>query len=380
MIHEEIEQYGGDIQKFAGDAILAEWKVNTFDKKNKKNMNNCTFDPHVQAVLLATACATRLVDKCADFLVQPSKSSSRTTTSSITTIKRTPSRRSRVPIKPPKTMYLNIHCAIGYGTIVQTHVGTSERRELLLLGDAIQQVTQTIDTALDGQVITSNQAMEVLKSVITMTGLCSLDDVMMFQSGGSGGGCSNTTQEATAAAQVLADKDDPHYFINDDKEFHALLKSMKEQATVANSITTTENNKSIITDTCNDWPLERLEHLHQGLASYVHPVVVADEMASAVSNRFKTGQTTTTNNQLFAESEVRDVFTMFVNPIIKDMDWSKTNIERDQELLEKLQQLMVICNSEVTRFHGQLRQFVMDDKGLIMIANFGCRGSVIPNL
>jgi hypothetical protein len=48
----------------------------------------------------------------------------------------------------------------------------------------------------------------------------------------------------------------------------------------------------------------------------------------------------------------------------------------DQLILEKVQKCLEILHRNIYRYGGQLRQFIVDDKGTVGIASFGLRGSV----
>jgi len=78
------------------------------------------------------------------------------------------------------------------------------------------------------------------------------------------------------------------------------------------------------------------------------------------------------------QSELRDVCTVFLQPKI-DFD---LNGERagDEDTIQLLNSIMFIVNSEVVHHKAHMRQFIVDDKGLVVIFNFGLRGSTFPNM
>jgi hypothetical protein len=65
-----------------------------------------------------------------------------------------------------------------------------------------------------------------------------------------------------------------------------------------------------------------------------------------------------TNNKV---AELREVFTAFIQPQVNPAKIMGNHVEL--ETVELLNQLMLIVNSEVTRFKGHVRQFCVDDKG-----------------
>ena len=53
----QVTSYGGDILKFAGDAIFVEWRVSSHE----------SFQTLEQCVLQAATCASKIVALCSDF-------------------------------------------------------------------------------------------------------------------------------------------------------------------------------------------------------------------------------------------------------------------------------------------------------------------------
>jgi hypothetical protein len=52
----------------------------------------------------------------------------------------------------------------------------------------------------------------------------------------------------------------------------------------------------------------------------------------------------------------------------------------DTVLFNKLQRVMQVTCRELHKFSGQLRQFIVDDKGVVLIGTFGLRGSTFANM
>jgi hypothetical protein len=129
LIVSKIYEFNGDIQKFAGDAIFAEWRCDS-----KKSMEFCA--------AAATACASQIVDECSDFPVMAGGAQSRT----------------GEPISS-----LNVHCALGSGQMIGIHVGDNlRRREYLFLGEPIDQLTWGADLAKHGELVVSPEAFRSL--------------------------------------------------------------------------------------------------------------------------------------------------------------------------------------------------------------------------
>lgn len=125
MIVSEVIRYGGDVLKFAGDAIFAEWPVvdTSTIHSNYKSLGSNEASSLEQCAAAAALCATNIVKLCNDYPVIVS--SGLTREAGISTTVGT----------------LNVHCGVGVGCVAAVHVGDDTyRRELLLVGDPIDQV------------------------------------------------------------------------------------------------------------------------------------------------------------------------------------------------------------------------------------------------
>ncbi|KAI2514028.1 hypothetical protein MHU86_412 [Fragilaria crotonensis] len=125
---------------------------------------------------------------------------------------------------------------------------------------------------------------------------------------------------------------------------------------------------------CDDWATPALTRLRQRMALYVHPVVVNDESAAKIYP----GDRNRAQERHRSEAELRDVYTVFIMPMITAR--LTGDDEEDCDVLVLLNDIMLIMTRELARFKGHLRQFIVDDKGVVLIANFGLRGSTFPNM
>lgn len=122
LIVSEITGCGGDILKFAGDALFAEWPVKETPKTDgQKGENDLSWlkteaNSIEESLLCAAICGASIVAKCSDFKVPTPKESEESAT-------------------------LNVHCGLGAGEVVALLVGDNDsKKEFLLLGDPIDQV------------------------------------------------------------------------------------------------------------------------------------------------------------------------------------------------------------------------------------------------
>ena len=122
LIVNEISSCGGDILKFAGDALFAEWPVVKVSESTESQsesklawLRNGTHSLE-DSTYCAAVCGANIVEKCSDFKVQISNESD-------------------------DIAFLNVHCGLGAGEVIAVFVGEeNSKKEFLLLGDPIDQV------------------------------------------------------------------------------------------------------------------------------------------------------------------------------------------------------------------------------------------------
>ena len=384
MIVNEITKFGGDILKFAGDAIFAEWKAT---KHNNKHLERC--------VSLAAECAAGIVANCSDYAVlsnpigftaaerklglvpvqatqmisswgaceggeeerkfSEEQSSIAGEQSSIA--KRLSRRASTEMIRRGSTAtdvnvaVLNVKCAIGAGHIVGIHVGDDIlRREYLILGEPIDQVSKAERVASHGEVFASPEAVKYLAKSCKLRG--DWED--------AGGNLRVDWEEAVENGRpVRIAERKKRYFDGGGKSSNPLDKS---------------NEVGNMLRSCEDLDTMELAWLRRMMALYVHPVVVNNINERALPMR----RGSSDHERHLAEAELRNVYTCFITPLI---DYTVTGDDKkDQKLFKILNDIMNVTTRELDRVQGHLRQFILDDKGLVLICTFGLRGSTFPNM
>ena len=304
MIVDEIKDCGGDILKFAGDALIIEWTQEMLPEGQK----------HINVTLLAAHCGSQLVGKCSDFRVD----------------------------RDGQLFTLNLHCALGFGDVVGAHCGDMDRMEYLILGDSVKQIAAAMEIAKLGEVVASPEAMAMLgNNVVSLT---------------------NPYREGE------------HYTV-------AFKNDQKFQAKGAFQIP--KSTRTPVSEQCKNWSAQELEDLQRRMSRYVHGVVYVDEFCREeamvdLSQRRSNFSRNSNAKSKQTQSELRDVFTVFIQP--KFTDDLNGDASGDDETLDLLNSIMFIVNTEVTHHKAHLRQFIVDDKGLVVIANFGLRGSTFPNM
>jgi class 3 adenylate cyclase len=308
-IVQKVEGFGGDVQKFAGDALFAEWRVG----ESHEALENC--------VAAATACATSMMQDCADFPVLSVVSSKEILSMGATS--------------------LNIHLGLGVGQMMGLHVGDSKyRREYLYIGDTINQATDACSEAKLGEAIGSNEFYRILSTI---------------------GSRSHDSSERAVECRLVADRNGPVF-------------------DVSNVFTDTgarNANSRGMTDKVDGLEVEALIEYRRLMSLYVHPVVVSNDLAAA--NNFKTSKVAASANERHREeAELRSVYVMFLSlklPVCMTGD-----LEEDGEAIHKLNDAMSLVSRNLNQYCGHLRQFIVDDKGYTMVVTFGLRGSTFPKM
>ena len=330
-----VEAFGGDVLKFAGDALFAEWQatasspLESGENVSLTGNSQCSIEPWhglglEECVLTAAACGARIVDECSDY---PVYESGGTSGKLVTT--------------------LNVHCGVGFGEVVGVHVGDKESRmEYLILGDPIEQVAEAIEVANRGEVVASPEALVILEETAILDP-CILESNM-------------------DKPQVIVTKSTCFFRPKGTARFQ------QDWTLTLQDFTTKPRER--LAKRCDDWDLEALKRLKQRISLYVHPVVVNDEFAMKVYP----GDRSRAQERHRSEAELRGVFTVFIMPLITAR--LTGDDQEDCKLLVLLNDMMLIMTRELARFKGQMRQFIVDDKGVVLIANFGLRGSTFPNM
>jgi class 3 adenylate cyclase len=311
LLVNKISDFNGDIQKFAGDALFAEFRASPTQPLHK-------------CAELAAACASALVRECSDFPVETICSIMNTASDGIPSA-------------------LNVHCGLSVGEMAGLHLGDNEnRREYLYLGVPIKEAGTACDFAQLGEAAASRPFCELLQS----TGAFRVD--------------LSVDQEAF----IIAERGNCRLSVNE----AGILASQKRNA-----------RSRGITEHVDGLEPDSLIEYRRLMSLYVHPVQVMNDAAAA--NNFKPSSRASDQRKKdiqVEEAELRSVYVMFISPAaVVEMTG---DAKRDSATVEYVQSIMTLTSRELRRYNGHLRQFIMDDKGLVMIATFGLRGSTVPNM
>ena len=334
---DEVTYHGGDILKFAGDAIFAEWRVedsshnasaqkSTTSYGRRRSTGSSTGRARKQprsvvsnymsledCANTAARCGAMVVNKCADYPIYT---------------------KTVLGGQGPLVATLNVHCGLGVGKMAGVHVGNEHsRREYLILGDPIDQVSEACDSAELGELRASSEALQHLNR---------------------GQPFKNQLQlEKNAKSKVIASRRSV-FFSKRKKTGWGLGGRMRK--------TLKPNQKFSIPFDRMD--MTSLKAFHEILSFYVHPVVVGDEAAQVNNPSARDGQVAQERHR--AEAELRSVFTIFIKPLIE----AKLTDDHDEnkKTFNRLNDIMNIVTSILDNFKGHLRQYIVDDKGEALLA------------
>lgn len=306
VIVEKVFDFNGDVQKFAGDALFAEWRVT-----ESIPMEACA--------QMAASCADALVRECSGISLEDVLRSAGYTV---------------------KGAMLTVHCGLGVGEMAGVHVGDSDiRREYVYLGDPIEQAAKACDLAKHSEVKASKRFVDIL---------CSSKAIRQQPN--------EEYSTLTSGSETILDVDG-----------RQLALCLGHRGAKSRGVT----------EHVDGLEIDALKEYRRLISLYVHPVVVSNDFAATgVFNSNHQSHGSTERHR--EEAEIRSVYTLFISPIIELK--LTGNIDLDGDRVDQLNGIMRVVTRELSRYMGHLRQFIVDDKGVVLIATFGLRGSTFPNM
>ena len=312
LIIDEIINHGGDVLKFAGDAVFAEWRIKNNDYPSHQQTSKENSDDSLEMVRKAAACGADIVAKCSEYPVFD---------------------RDGMQIST-----LNVHCGLAYGEMAGVHVGNDySRREYIVMGESIDQVTKACDAATYGELMASPEAHEILKRRKSH----------LF-------GSYNPLMKGGKEPILIASRNE-NYLLKKKRSFPQKKRKAKSNQSKGRD-DTVKFDKMDVTS---------LRYLKKLLSLYVHPVVVSDE-SSSMQNSEKDAKAIQEIHR--SEVELRSVYTLFIKPIV-DVELSKED-DKNQDIFKTLNDILQVVISILDGFRGHLRQFIVDDKGTFNIDYF----------
>lgn len=290
--------------KFAGDAVFAEWRVS----KKKSNTSRDEKDEIDQCVHTAATCGAAIVAKCSDYPIFDAGD------------------------EGIQIATLNVHCGLAFGKMAGLHVGNDyNRREYIVLGESIDQVTKACEAATYGELLASPEAYEILQRRTSQRGLFTMK-----------------SKKKLDKPIIIASRNQCFF----EKKTQWKFNSKNRRSLTQKKEYSVPFDKMDITS---------LRYLRKLLSLYVHPVVVSDESTRINNPR----DVKVTQERHRSEAELRSVYTMFIKPIIQA---ELTNDpQKNEEMFKLLNHILILVTSVLDGFKGHLRQFIVDDKGRVFL-------------
>ncbi len=316
---DEVTNHGGDVLKFAGDAIFAEWRVKIKKQSSPSNHSHShsTNSHNIKeereeidrCVQKAASCGASVVAKCSDYPVFNQGSQGN---------------------DGEQIATLNVHCGLAFGRMAAVHVGNDyNRREFIVLGETIDQVTKACAAATYGELYSSAEAYDILQG--------------------------NNVQKPrfSIKPKKKVDKHKPVMIASKNQYFFVKRKQRSFRGRTRRPLPIKEY---IIPFDAMD--ITSLRYLEKMLCFYVHPVVVRNEK----SRPNNIGDAQQAQERHRAEVEIRSVYTIFIKPIIKAELTS--DAKENEKMYKVLNDTLNLVTSILESFKGHLRQFIVDDKGM----------------
>jgi len=327
----EIINRGGDILMIRGSTFVVEWPVfveaslNEHSYKRDRQYNLCSSLEECTA--LAVSCAARIVTACSKFPVYM----------------RTKGVSSEIG---GRTLIgeLNATCGVAVGDVSAAHLGDNVlRREFIIVGDPINELSELTGTTSAGEVAVTPGALVMLESFFDLSAS------LRFNS--------------SRTLAIIATRAESFFQLKDRKRVPFPSATQREL-------------KEFLSVRCSIFDATVLKRLRQLLSFYVHPVVVVEKVELTKPLTIKASI-----QDRFADSELRDVFTVSIMPILTSIDFNE-GARMDIFSLQCLNKIFLVVNRELAYYGGQLKSISIntDQKGFTIKANFGLRGSAFPNM
>ena len=363
LIIHEITIHGGDVLKFAGDALFAEWSAVSEDL----DLAECT--------KAAAMCGASIVKKASGFKVYGPKGKG--------SKNKQVSAGSNIRVR---VATLDVHCGLGVGPLTGLHVGNigatwggpmqvENRREYLFLGSSINQVAKA-EVSMGVEQKSLNPIRALMFSLLTsalQTCVYTLPHRPFLQEIAQKGELVASPEAIKMLSQTC---ELPNSLLLSEGPAVIALGSdfYVEPRSPLNHSAPGDHNEDDdleeLRELCKELSAPILDHARDQLGLYVHPVVRGDLRALTSKRLSVEGHR--------AEAELRNVFVLFICPKISAQVTG--NPVEDGRLFSELSDIMMVTMRALDRYQGQLRQFIVDDKGVVLIATWGLRGSTFPNM
>lgn len=381
-----IYEYGGDVVKFAGDALVCVWKPqiapsmynNSSNNDNRNSFNKTNFfESYIQ---VATLCA----NKCK-------------------TLKET--------VKIGETVKtLEVHCGVAFGKISILTVGNSSGREILITGTPLKHAGKAVELAAAGNVVIHRSVWNFINSIavckiskiknkldvtkvddkakkilgIEMNDECIVDTdqkeknkVIGHADSAAGGSCDYMEENNNFNSKKSFKKKQINKIqcsnICQEQEQQIIEKTnsnFKDEANSAATVAVINDDDyycilDLLVNEDLDYSNNKFKQMHQTQPLRQLPFEILQKvMESYVPSHIVKRWDGSRNHA----NDVRLVSTLFIN-IANDA--KSLGYETHIEEIELLQEIFLVARRIVNHHGGMIRQFIVDDKGCVLIVCFG---------
>ncbi|GBG31842.1 Adenylate cyclase type 10 [Hondaea fermentalgiana] len=348
---ETINEFGGDVVKFAGDAVLCIWKPQVSDMRRgsssprvAKQQRQRLMESYAQAATLCAFKAKGLVE--------------------------------RVRVGDDEKT-LRLHCGLASGKISILSVGgadASSRREIVLTGEALRVAGVAVDLAEPETVVLGQQVWRHVRTITICAKVSDSDqDAKMGPMLSGGAAAVAAAGAAVVPSDFAADANIDNNSLSRDRGAQGQLDvgSKKPRATqqrqaahaikrpsfylvhqvTVEPVLDTRNRRHSSNITTLQGMLPPIDLLLGVLESYIPAHIVKQ-----LKGRQK------------IHNDVRLVSVLFMNICNHARTFGYTN---DPDQLELMQEIFLRAQRIVNHHEGMIRQFIVDDKGCVLIVCFG---------
>jgi len=361
-----VVSFGGEVVKFAGDALYAIWS----SAMPEADSNN-----HQANIEKCTSCAIAIAIDCNKYII--SKSYQRTRSVEFDE----PSNSNMKEVEEieilvgsiadrnieyeEKEATMDVYCGISEGVIAGVDVFSGKRSEFFLIGKPLKDVATAERLAGSGELVVSPSVYRGIQGR-NFANVSKLSFMPL-----NGGFYKVSWPSSLLPSQMIP------LVVPNDNNIDSMTPAQELVANLTNKIglggpSDGNDDANQSQSDKNDASWKTNKENETSTTSYSESgVVQSDIMQLLESHRHEASR----DNVGEFSAELRRVVVIFMN--IKYEPNLGEDPRNDTDILGCFQTIFNIISESITSRSGQVRQFINDDKGTVFIASFGLRGSVI---
>lgn len=433
-----ITSHGGEVAKFAGDALYAVW---TSSIGSNDDACDDWDSQHAIAVARCVACGSAVNAKCNNYRVAQTYSRHRYGTSrgrrealkkqrskdSIESLHKTLGElrlEGTVNLNADgsgyeeKVAFLNVHCGIAEGIVAGVNVCAFNRSEFFFIGTPMGEVAEAEGLAIAGELVISSSVKQILDKNEVLAGMDALDSLgfVECEKGGFFKVQRATASPSTDAANASGHQVPGHSsslltgdiepLLGAQQEIEAAIVSMQKLVSIdegreslggsnfrsnsdpsrsASSLSTVRKVTWRRQSSCSsvnsstslgDTAKNIIDARQRGNIDPAADILVSNIVSLMESHSHESVRAV---KESMMPAELRNVVVLFIK-ILYEPELSTTRTDVDDAILDRFQRIFGTIHNCLLPVKGQVRQFISDDKGTVCIASFGLRGSATLNL